>query len=754
MNPNVAPEQSNLEVLKPVLLNVIRQKVDEEAEFEKQRQNLRLSKADNYNKGNPWLSLRPDGMGGLAWSDSTGVNLRASERDLEAQGIYDYHIDITKSYGRKYVAVLGTRPFHNLKAQPEDPQSETDRKAARQAELAWIWLRNKWNVRIRNIEVFDKQWRTGNVFGYLSYVADPKMFGTFEEPQYEEVPVTVGEGGYVCPNCGTKSPRLAQQQGVDEFGQPLMQSACPACGAPMAEYHYQQPEVVQAPQLTGYVTYPNAGPRLTLTTGYTVTIPQDATDLDTAAWLLYEYEAERGTLLQVYGDALRRICDDKGEIRANTTSGLHEQGERYRSAAASIGSQYRAKTPNRWTFSRYWFTTAMYEHVTDKSQREQLYEQYPDGLKITMVEGNIIALDNEDKSERWDIFQPEPGDYVYRDPMCWGVLPMQDIVNDFGNLMIAHLERGLPALIADPDIIDRDLFGEGRNLATEILFASKPLNGRQAFEKIPTADFPNEAFPLMQMAEGNVQNSTGIRPEVFGAGEKSATAEEARNKLNQALMQLSVPGEYTGNGWKNIAMKAVGLIAKFGTRGIPVGTGAQTSEVIDLEALKSGRYYFESDPGIPMSWTERRDQLNHIIGQNPQMAAALGIDLPDNIPVVRDFLLSGMAELRVPDEDLRDFVNERIRELLEGPPIDNGQGLLPSIPTEDYLPFPKVAEFVFRWLIGPQGRRAKLENPQGFQNVVAFAMDCQMRAQPPMPPEGAPGALPPPDQPQSQPPVQ
>ena len=40
----------------------------------------------------------------------------------------------------------------------------------------------------------------------------------------------------------------------------------------------------------------------------------------------------------------------------------------------------------------------------------------------------------------------------------------------------------------------------------------------------------------------HLESSVGLLPAIYGGGEKSSTAEESRNRLNQAIQQLSVSG--------------------------------------------------------------------------------------------------------------------------------------------------------------------------------------------------------------------
>lgn len=738
-----APQPDQLlTLLRKDLTDLLSEKVDQEAEGEKTRQVMRLDKADKYYRGLQFLYPSIGENGSLGWS-SVGTPT-ASDQGGESRGLYDYNIDIVKAYGRKYFGVLGLRPFHNLKAMPDDPQSEVDRKASRQADLAWQWLKAKWNARIRNIELFYHQWKAGTVYAYTPFIADKDLFGETREPQYVERAVEIEPGGYFCANCGTKSPQPEITPLMDDFGGVVENSVCPNCKAPLGDINYQEPQTATVPELQGYETYPGSGAALNLCTGYTVTVPFDNKDFHKTPYLLYEYSEHRGELLRMFGQVLRSQLTESGDLPEAEAGPVHQQSEQARQAAASITGTYRPNNQTRWIIARYWLSPSMYEYVDDAAKRQALQKNFPDGLKISRVSGLIVKLENEALSSVWAVFEPEPGDYTYKDPMCWGILGSQDVVNDVVNIRIAREERGLPTSIADAELIDVDAINSRQYLPMEVIPSKAGHGGslREAIVNLPTPNKDDgEAQSLIGLIDGNVQQHTGLLPPVWGGGEKAQTAEETKTRLNQALMQLSVPGEYASIGWITTATNAVKLIAKHAPKGfvvpIPDKQNGATSEMLDLDALRAGKFHFEGEPGIPMSWGEKQAQLNLIIGQNPELAAAMGLNAPMNVPALRDYVLPNMNDLRVPGEDVRDKVIETIQQLLEQQPIEqmgpNGPERMPSIQPEEFVDDPVVqAEIVREWCLSAQGRKARVDNPAGYSNVVAYGLLLSRMAAPPM----------------------
>ncbi|HWR49918.1 MAG TPA: hypothetical protein VN428_02355 [Bryobacteraceae bacterium] len=757
MAETVQPDQI-LALLKEPLTKLIHDKVDAEVTHEKQRQYQRLRKAHEYYNGRTYLV--PDASAGyMDWA-----SVRADSPD--STGLYDYHIDIVKSYGRKYFGVLGLRPFHNAKAMPDDPQSEVDRSAARQAELGAAWCKHKWNARIRNIEVFFLQWKAGTVYAYTPYVADEGLFGTVSEPEYVERIVEVEPGGYRCNNCGAKSPEPEISTVADDFGNPIEQSVCPQCKAPLSDINFEEPVTASVPELVGHKSYPGSGPALRLCTGYTVTLPFDCKQVEKAPVLSYEYEEDRGVLFQLYSDTLRKNVDERGELRGSGDETSRSEGVQARGESASLTGTQRYGRQTRWTHTRTWLATSYYEYIDDKNQRALLYEKFPDGLKVSMVEGLPLKLENEAVGECWSAIEPEPNDFLYHDPVCWGILGHQDVVNDVVNIEIARQERGLPSALVDPDVVDIDAINSKPHLPKELIAAKAGAGSRlsDAVQTIPTPQGESRSGELLSTIDANVQQHTGILPPVWGGGAKQETAEGMRTQLNQAMMQLGVPGEYAMQGWAAMFTKAVKLIAKYAPKSfavaVPNGKGI-TGEMLDIEALRAGNWHFEVEPSVPMSWAEKRDILNGIIQENPAVASALGLDQAINVEVVRDYLLPNTPELQIPGDDTYQYAIGVIEQLLQQEAVEgegpNGPELMPSIPPQDFVEDPAaMADAARLWLISESGRKAAKDNPTGWRNVVAWGMAQQAKVPPMMPPgpngepQGEPQGPPPPDTQQPQ----
>lgn len=741
--------------------DLLEQHVDQEVTPEKTRRFLMLRKAHNYNEGNQFNSLTVDTLtGGIDYSP-IGTPYSPNMEQAEGLGLYDYNIDITKSYGRKYAAILGTRSWYNSTAIAKNPTSEKDRKAARVANILRDWFSSCWKLPTLNLEYFARQWDSGEVYFHLQWASDKRTFGTVDVPQYESKTVTLEDGGYLCPGCGVKSKEPSVVDALDPMGQPMQQTVCPSCGGELSDYHAQEPVTAEVPEYTGTLTFPQAGPKVTICTGMTVTVAQDTRDIRDTPYLVYEYEEHRGVLLEFFGEKLRSKMEDGTQNIKGGKSSANTNAVQARQTQYSSTGQVTPNLTNRWTYSRYWLRPAMYEYMK-KEERERMKAEFPDGVKVSLVDGVVVDMVGEDLADVWVVGVPEPGKSIIHKPICWGILGHQDIINDFYQIMIANLERGLPTFLFDSEVVDREALARKSYLPTEAIPAQAQA-GRSlenSVVKLPTASFPDQAPVIVSGVETNVQLHTGLLPSSWGGGEKSNTAEESRNRLQQALQQLSIHGIFAGAAYSDLYTLAVHMVAKnaAGDFNVSVGngkTGLTTSETVDIQALSEGQFEFQSEVGVPMTFAERKDQLNQIITQNPDLASAMQLDSRSNLPIVRDALLTGMNELQVAGEDEWQATLEKIQQLLEEEPIMAPDGSQQSSqqPEEFVTNYATEADNVRQWLLSDQGRQVKREKPIGWRNVVLYGLVCSNLANPPMPP-GAPAANPQQPDPKSPPPTQ
>ncbi len=701
--------------------------------LEKQTQYLRMRETDFYFRGIQNLEVVTRG----STIDFQPLVPAAAQED-------DYRVNVIRAYGRKFVPAIGTRPWHNAKVVPEDAANETDRQAARHAEKLILWCKQIWNIRKLSLQIPYHQYKDGTVFAHLAYVADAATFGVAEVPETQMVEKELEPERWECGVCGEVDPNPP----VDEFDG---LRSCQKCGMAMDESSFRTRETAQVPEVVGTKVYPNAGPTVRLYTGYEVTIPFFSREIERVPFLVLEYREHRSELYRVFGDELRK------KMQNVPSGGTDSQlGNEYRDSKISPSGTPSATQPgSHWEYRATWIQPWMYELIDDERVRAELKTRYPRGMKVSEVEGVIVRLEDRSLGAEWVAIPPETAEYLYSDPYAYSLLELQELINEFWTVAVAFSKRKLPSVVAHPDMGLGSRIKNSNGLPMEIIEAEagfgRSINDNMGI--IPTPQGEAGQFTgLMNMCREFIELISGLRPEVHGAGEKQATAEAARNALNQALAMLAPNGELAAQGYAELYRKALNLILENATGKIRVsvdgGDGSRVTEMVDIEELKQGRYMIESEAGVPMSWAERRTQLDSIVTQNPALAQAIGIDNPVNMPVVRDYMLPGMNELRVPNEDMRAKVLSTIQSLLKAEPIMAGDGAMePSILPEPFVDSPDMANIVRLWCLSQAGITAKERMTAGYRNVVLYGQRLEMLGAsipgPAAPGEATDGPMPP-----------
>lgn len=760
-NPQSNPTQVKID-LREHVGKLLESHVDDDANFEKLLQFLRLRKADYYYRGIQYIApdLSPTGVIDYMPLGSPVVGGETQ------RGLLDYNIDQVRTFGRKFIATLGQRPFYNLKAVADDPESESDRIAAREADKGYDLLRAQWNCRIMNLEMAYHAWKSGTIFPYTRYVVDGNKYGYSEEPVWGHEPMVTEPGGFKCFQCGTKSPELNVVPVPDENGGMTSFTACPTCNQALDQTAYEQPVEIPVPVQQGTKQYPNGRVELHFLTGFFITVPFYSPNFQNVPFLEYRCEEHIGRLVALYPKLREKMKD--GDLNIGSDAGaVQNSGVISRASAESqVGLPRQNSAKHRTSYIRTWVRPFMYEMVPDDAARTQLKEQFPNGLKVVRVGKEVVDLADEKMDDYFTAVYPEVGEYIFRDGISWGILQHQDAINDTFNQLAEIVERTNTVNLIWANVIDVDSLNQRPNSPMEFLPVPPNTDLDRCTRELKSPTFPKEATQLITILQENIKTNTGVLDNVFGAAiTGDTTAEANRNQLNQALMQLGTTGEFMAEGWRQIFTNGVNELA----RNAPRNVKALNGELIDIEALNIGKWHFEAELGIPRSYAERKDELKKLLMLNPDMAAAtiktLGVDAPANTGAMRDYL--DLPDLQDPADDERQFVNELINELIQGQPIPPQPQQDPSMPPSAPMPSStrlldlvdaqvldaaNTAELIREWVVGA-GR--KLIDTPGFQNVMAVMQQLKQRMMPPpMPDGGAPpaqqGGAPPapgPDQP-------
>jgi DNA-directed RNA polymerase subunit RPC12/RpoP len=576
------------------------------------------------------------------------------------------------------------------------------------------------------------------MFSYVRWVADGDRNGFIEEPIYATETVEMEPGGFSCLGCGAEFTEPTSY--TNEFGEAV--TACPECGSNALEE--RPPVTEEIPKQVDVKVYPKGNVALTLTNSTRLRYQLFAESTDDTEYIIYEYEESKSKLLAMYPRLRQKLRD-----RSQTTNQSEEKARAVRAALASPGGSSSQRSMP--TFTRAWFKNTLFELIEDDAKRDFFKQNFPKGCKATLADGFLMDIEGENLSDHWTDCPAETSDTIVTDPICNDMIDVQDAINDSLTIGMETILRGLPLTIVSADVVDENMLRDKPATPAELLVA-KPTAGTNianAIAPLHTAHFPAEMQPFIASFQSEAREATGVLPQIWGGGDGSVTATEYSKRQNQALAQLGMQWLYMRRFWVKTMFKAVKILANHAAFEIVAPTESKATadtDIIDVQAIGSGNFYFESDESIPQSWGQQKEQLLYLIGQAPQIAELLGVTNPTNIQQIRDLL--GLPMLRTPGETYRQKTLNAITELLKGSPVEGPDGLEPSVPIDEFEDDPSVSvEVVKTFLAEPSGQRARRENPSGYENVKAYGMKLFRLLNPPPPPQGGPappGGEPPP----------
>jgi hypothetical protein len=709
-----SPEQL-LAALKKPLSDLIATEIDAEFEPEKVWQYNYARRNALFFRGLQFLA--PDKVNGVndyvpiggMWGG--GANGQGGGADC-----YDYTRNIIRGFGNKFIAVIGQRS-PNVTAVADDPQDEKSMKACRQANEANAILNAHWDVDERNIEIAFWVWTTGPAYIYTPWNADGEMYGYRQEPKYRTEQQPMGDPYFHCVQCGADSPQPGP---------------CPQCGMELTEQDMVEPEVVDVPVEDGYTQYPNGRVECYVLDCTTVSTPFHAKrDLRYCPWLDYTYEENRAKLIKKWPE-LRNKPPDWSD---GTTTSI--QGKETRAALVSpTGVPQKART-TRWKYSRKWLQADQYALIKEDQFRKLLEENFPEGIKISRVNGEIMELEPERLDKVWSAVQPSPAPNLNADPVCTDLISAQQLENHVLNIGAETIERGNALTFADPRVINFQQWNAQSSKPNSVIptLAAVGQTLADSFWQTQPSRFSDQMMPWISGVVDNAVEDVGTPPAIFGSS-NAGTAREAEINKNAAMMQLGLVWTYFRKGWAQAKTNGIMQMAKYGT-----GTMREGQNMVDLAELTAGGWHLEAEEAIPSSWGQQRDFVQFMMTQPPEVQAGWGMQRPENIPLMKS--LMGMVGLYTPGLDDRDSVIDLIQQLLQGEPVqkqnpDGSTTLEPSIPIDDFVHDANlVVQVIQGW-----AQKASLTggiretNPGGYSNVLSFGKAYRdlMNAPPPPPP--------------------
>ena len=248
-------------------------------------------------------------------------------------------------------------------------------------------------------------------------------------------------------------------------------------------------------------------------------------------------------------------------------------------------------------------------------------------------------------------------------------------------------------------------------------------------------------MPFMQKVQEFGQLVSGALPSLFGGPvEGSRTASEYSMSRAQALQRLQTTWKMLTIWWKQVFSKSIPLYIseiREDERDVRRDESGNFVNVFvrkaDLEG-RIGNIELEANENLPITWTQQRDVITQLLESNNEILNSILSD-PESLPYLKKSL--GLTELDLPGEDDRQKQHEEITQLVNSTPIvmppdqmmmrEAMMMGMPPPPNEE-LPSVEVdpdvdnheleAEICRKWLVSDAGRLCKIENIDGYRNVL------------------------------------
>jgi len=625
----------------------------------------------------------------------------------EAEFVYDYVTNIFKAHGLSIIAAVGA-DVPGVVFSPINADDPADIRAAKKAEQLGKVIHKVNNSKLAILHALFTLYTQHIVAAYNYYKRD-KKYGEVDVPQFKRVPTKVSPDLTVCNEC--------------EYASELPQESCPECGGEVSSIKGKMENILSA---VGTKTVEKGMSHFGLYGVLNVRVPTYAADQEGCGYLIryldqhLSYIRNRWPHLR---DKLKADLSDSFEKAARSPSVTSYSSETY--------------TNNLVTEKDCWFRLWQFDILDDEEQAKLLKDTFPLGCKAIWVGDEFAEAKEEDLDEVWTITKGDLSRTVHGDPIGQIAIPLQDIENTVNNLLLECLEHSIPTTIADPEILDFELYGS-KEVKPGLVYPGKkaPQFARfdDAFYTLKTATLPKEGTDMQALNDNKTQFVLGSFPSIFGGNQQSGskTLGEYQQSRSYALQRLSIVYQLIYFWWGQLTYKAVKMYIKEmledDVHTLP-GMNNQFETVSIFKDDFEGKFDLlipETSGELPLTFGQKRDFLREAIGINSDSINAF-LFSPENAPTVIRYL--GFGEL-TSEQDVQVMkAFKDISELLqgepqEGPPDPSGATapvLIPSVMPEPEVDDDEIALRVMKLFLAGPGQDHKINNPGGYMNVLARA---------------------------------
>lgn len=687
----------------------------------------------------------------MIYWDETAHDYRIYNRDTLSedtdQDYYDRPVNVFKAFLETIIAALSIQ-IPGINCVPDDADNPLDKSTAKAGEQIAELIYKHNNVMLIWLQALYIYCTEGMVACY-TYTKEDEAYGTYNKPKYENSAME----GYLCPSCGAPVPdETFIEDEMNEFN-PDDEDAklhaelktgkfyCPECSAQLDSNLQKTKYVVQ--RMVGYTKEPKSRVCLDVKGGLYVKVAQYAKRQCDTPYLIDAYETHYTNVLECYPEL-------RGEVSGGDWSslGVDDPYEQY----SRLNPQYRGEFPlEQVTVKNCWLRCAAF-NVLNEEDCKRLKKEFPDGAKVVMANNIVAEYCNQSLDDHWTLTYNPMSDYLSFDPLGELLTNIQDIINDLISLTLQTIEQGIAQTFADPAVVNFNAYSQIEATPGTIT-PTKPQGGAknigEGFYQLKTAQLSAEVFQFYNIINELGQFVSGALPSLFGGqlnSGSSRTAKEYSDSRAQALQRLQTPWRMFAIWWKEVFGKAIPMYIKNvheDERYVEKDVAGNYINVFikkaDLDG-KIGSIELEADDRMPITDEQKADIIMQLLQINNQEVIDALVD-PQNLPFIADLIK--IPQFRLPGEEDRQKQYEEITALINSVPIPPDQNAVmqhqqvsqiaqqhgmpappPPQPQASVQVDPDVdnhqveASICKSWLISEAGRLAKVDNPDGYQNVL------------------------------------
>lgn len=492
---------------------------------------------------------------------------------------------------------------------------------------------------------------------FYNYHDVNKKYGTYTVPK-------MGEKNFIsrehrCSQCGELQ---GKEEGFEEditSRETLAPSGmCPLC---MTETGMAYPEMSQTKTVeVGFDIEAKSQERIEVYGPKFVHVSSYAKRLSDTPFLILETDVHYTKLREIYPDHFE-------DISPNQAVNDFERWSR-----API--QWSPSDEREYlTHRRCWLQPWALNGIEDEALRDLLKAEYPHGIKLILINENVIDGEDESLEEHWTIPESPTSSTLADAPLVRPIIEINEMLNDLTTLTEETIRQGIPQVFADPNILDFDAYRDSDAAPGDVFPAIPKAGGSvsDGFFVASTASLSKEVAEFSNFLQQMAQFTMGSFPSVYGGPQQGdRTAAEYSQSRAQALQRLSIHWEILSEAFAELMGKCTSSFfknIKYDERYV-LRRGNSFFNIFVERAKASGKVgkvLSEVSDQLPVTWVQKRQLMMQLLSMNKEPIDMTAFH-PNNTQLMKSII--GIQELFIPGEDDRSKQLSIVSELAKSQP--------------------------------------------------------------------------------------